>query len=115
VPLFPIISIIVLAIWGGNALPDILFGLLACILLLLSIFVLFNKQMPLSLEPTARNRGASIVRSIFSILGIGALAFGHYFITKLDLLVWIACPFLLLGCFLVLRVYRTVTWDDVEG
>ena len=114
IPVFAFASGIVLFVWGARALPDLLFGMLACILLMLSIFVLAAKHMPLSLEPTARNQGASMARALFALLIIGVIALGHYFLTKFDLILWLACPFLLAGCFLVMTVYRTLKWEDIE-
>lgn len=114
IPLFASAGIIVLFIWGQRALPDLFFGMLACILLMLSIYALAGKHMPLSLEPNARNQGASIARAIFSLLAIGLIALGHYFLIKFDLLLWLICPFLLAGCFAVMAVYRTITWEDIE-
>ena len=115
IPLFAVASMIVLFIWGQRAFPDLVFGMLACILLILSIFVLSGKHMPLSLEPTARNQGASIARALFSLLAIGLVALGHYILTKFDLIVWLICPFLLAGCFAVAAVYKTITWEDIES
>jgi ABC-2 type transport system permease protein len=115
IPLYASTSIIVLLLWGERALPDLIFGMFACILLILSIFILFGKHMPLSLEPSARNQGESMARGIASIIVIGLLAFGHYLLAKLDLLVWLASPVLLIGCLLVLSIYKRLTWDDVEA
>jgi hypothetical protein len=105
----------VIFIWGERAIVDLVFGMFTSILLMLTLFVMVDKHMPLSLETTARTQGGSFVRSLLSLLAIGAAGLGHYFLTQLDLLVWIAIPFVLAGCFTLPMVYRSVEWKDVKG
>jgi hypothetical protein len=114
IPLYMIASAIILFIWGEKVIADLVFGMLACILLMLSIFILVDKHLPLSLEPTARNQGGSFVRVIFSILVIGAFGTGHYFLTNLPLLIWIGIPVLAVSCYAVLQVYRNIEWKDLK-
>jgi hypothetical protein len=114
IPLYLFASTAILFIWGEKVIADLLFGMVACILLMLSIFILVDKHLPLSLEPTARNQGSSFVRVVFSILAIGAFGTGHYFLTNLPLLVWLGIPTLSVGCYAVLMVYRNIEWEDLK-
>ena len=115
VPVYTVATIVILLIWRERAIPDLFFGALASVLLMFSIFLLSHKNLPLSLEPSARNQGSSFVRTIFSLLVIGLLGIGHYFLSKIDLIIWLACPVLLAGTYGVLRAYGDVKWDDIES
>ena len=114
IPVYSVASACILFIWGERAVVDLLFGMFTSVLLMLTLYVMVDKHMPLSLETTARTQGGSFVRSLFSMLAIAAAGGGHYFLTQLDLLVWIASPFVLIGCFLLPMVYRSVAWDDIK-
>lgn len=114
IPMYVFVSGIILFIWGERVIGDLLLGMFDCTLLVLSIFILTRKHLPLSLESTARNQGVSFVRAILSMLAIGGMGAGHYFITKVDLFVWLACPVVLAACFFVMMVYRDVKWEDIE-
>lgn len=114
IPLYLFASTVILFIWGEKVIADLLFGMVACILLMLSIFILVDKHLPLSLEPTARNQGSSFVRVVFSLLAIGGFGTGHYFLTNLPLLVWIGIPALAAACYAVLTVYRNIEWEDFK-
>ena len=114
IPIYAITSVVVLFVWHEKAIVDLVFGLLACILLILTMAIVAEKHLPLSLPPTARTQGGSFARAIISMIFIGVISAGHYFLTKLDLLLWIACPIMLASCYYVMRLYRNMDWSEFE-
>jgi ABC-2 type transport system permease protein len=114
IPVFSIAGIGILIVWGQRAVVDLIFGMFSCVLLMLTLFVMVDKHMPLSIETTARTQGGSLVRSFLSLIAIGAVGAAHYFLTKADLFLWLACPLMLAACFGVAMVYRRVAWDDIH-
>ena len=113
-PIYGIASVIVLLIWREKAVVDLIFGMQSCILLMVIMAIIADKHLPLSMAPTARNQGGSIARGIITMLIIGVVATGHYFLTKFDLLLWLACPAVLGCCYFVLRLYRNIEWEEIR-
>ncbi len=112
-PIYGFASVIILLIWRAKAAVDLVFGMQTCILLMVIMAIIADKHLPLSLAPTARNQGGSIARAIITMMIIGVVAAGHYFLTQFDLLLWIACPVVLACSYFVMRLYRNVEWEEI--
>jgi hypothetical protein len=113
-PIYGFTSIIVLLIWREKAVVDLFFGMQACIFLMIIMAIIAEKYLPLSMAPTARNQGGSIARAIITMMIIGVVATGHYFLTKFDFLLWLACPAVMACCYFVLRLYRNIEWKEIR-
>lgn len=113
-PLYGIISIIVLAIWREKAIVDLVFGASACILILIIMSIIGDKHLPLSMAPTARNQAGSFARALITMLMIAAVSAGHYFLTKVDLILWLACPVAIASSYFILRLYRNLDWEEIK-
>jgi len=113
-PLYGFTSLIVILIWREKALVDLVFGFFTCILLLLLVSVIADKHLPQSMAPTVRNKGGSIARAFIIMLMIGVISSGHYFLTKFDLILWLACPVLLVGYYFILKLYSNVEWEEIS-
>lgn len=113
-PLYGAISILVLLIWKEKAIVDLLFGASACIMILIIMSIIGDKHLPLSMAPTARNQAGSFARAMITLIMIAIVSAGHYFLTKVDLLLWIACPMVLAASYFILRLYRNLDWEEIK-
>ena len=113
-PLYGFAAFIILLIWQERAIVDIVFGFTACWLVTLLMGTIGDRHLPLSLQPNVRNQAGSFARTIISLMFIGVLSAGHYFLTKFDLVLWLASPFVLLASYLLMQRYKKLSWDDVQ-
>jgi len=113
-PLYTFTSFIILLIWKEKAIVDIVFGFMTCWLLMLLMAIISDQHLPLSVQPSARNREVSALRAIVSIVVIGVVSAGHYFLTQYDLVLWLATPVIMLISYLLIRRYKQLSWDEVQ-
>ena len=113
IPGYLLISVFVLAIWGLQALDDILVGFFNNFLMLLIIASLNKRYLPLSMMPSARNQAGTLVRSFLLIILIVGLGFGHSFLAKRTELLLLALPFQILLIYFLLKAYKNTRWEQV--
>lgn len=113
-PIYSVISVLILTIWGSKAIADLVFGAIACILLIIIISVIGDKRLPLSMSPTARNQTGSFARAIISMMIIGAMGGGHYVVSIFPIVLWLACPIMLACIYFIWRLYSNLKWEEVE-
>jgi hypothetical protein len=113
-PIYSIISAGVFFIWGSKSVVDLIFGAVSCILLMVVLAIIGDKRLPLSMAPTSRNQAGSFARAIISMLLIGLLGGGHYALSSFSFILWIACPLLMIACYLIWRLYANADWEHIE-
>jgi hypothetical protein len=112
-PGYLVISVIVLVIWGWQALDDIVFGLCNNILMFLIIVLINKRSLPLSMAHNTRNQTGSFVRGLLVLLLVGALGLAHYMLGKYAMLFMLAIPVQVLLIYTLYMIYRKTSWRQL--
>ena len=113
-PLYGFTSIIILLVWRDRALIDLAFGFATCLFLTILMAVMSDKHLPLSILPSARNQAGNAARVIFFMILIGLVGSGHYFLTRVGLVLWILSPILLVASYFLFQRYRAIAWNEIH-
>lgn len=113
-PLYGFTSGIILLVWRDRALADLVFGFATCLLLTTLMAVISDKHLPFSVMPSARSQAGNAARVIFFMILIGLVGAGHYFLTRVGLLLWILSPILLMASYFLFNRYRAIGWDEIR-
>ncbi|MFM7851002.1 MAG: hypothetical protein ACKO96_03595, partial [Flammeovirgaceae bacterium] len=70
-PIYLMITLLVLLIWRDKAISDLILGVLTSWLLVLTSCVIGDKHLPLSLALTDRNQGANTLRVLVTMILVG--------------------------------------------
>ena len=113
-PTFTLMALFVLFIWRAPVIDDILFAFSGNLFLFFASAVISLKQLPLSLDPTART-ALGFIRVIMVMLVLGAVALAHFLVGKfVPILLWIGVPIALISTSLLIRAYQDTKWDDIK-
>jgi ABC-2 type transport system permease protein len=113
-PVFLIVNIATIYIWGFSVLVDVVTGLCATLVLAYAILLTESKVFPFSDEKSASQSGMNVVRTLVMLFAVGILVGIHYLmiIYKINLL-YILPVFVVILYFLSRR-YRLTSWRKMK-
>ena len=114
VPYCLVLSAIVVAIWGTAAINDIILAfLVSCGYgMLMALFLV--KGLPFSKPVTVKQGSGKFITSMFIVVLIGSLGFGHYYLMRWESVIWILIiPFLFIN-WIMLYHYKKQSWENLE-
>src|ERR1700761_1131015 len=81
-PYFLVVSCAIVAIWGTDAINDIIFAFLACTVygMLMALFMV--KGLPFSKPVIIKQGGGRFIISLVILIFVAGVGFAHYFIMK---------------------------------
>lgn len=113
-PMYGIATVFVLTIWPAKVIIDLIVGFLLCLMLMLALSLMGDKNLPLSLPVNTRAQGSSMARAIISMLAIVLIGVGHFFLAKISgWALLVACPVILVIIVLLLNRYKKIEWDAI--
>ena len=114
IPYYLIISIATIIVWGPSTINDIVLALFINIIygMLMALFMV--KGLPFSKPLMVKSGGGKMIVSLVIIGLIGALGFGHMFIAKWEIVIWLLIIPMLLINWIMFTQYKKQTWDDIE-
>lgn len=109
-----VLSIGIVLIWGPQAINDIIFAFLVSLIygILMALFMV--KGLPFSKPVITKQGGGKMLTSMMILILIAGLGFGHYFLMKWELVIWIAILPALLINWIMFRHYKKQTWENIE-
>jgi len=109
-----VLSAGIVAIWGPQAINDLILAFLVSLIygLLMALFMV--KGLPFSNPVVVKQGGGKMVTSLLILGFIGAIGFGHYMLMQWETAVWISIIPALLMNWVMFRSYKRRTWEDVE-
>ena len=109
-----VLSIGIVLIWGPQSINDIILAFLVSLIygILMALFMV--KGLPFSKPVITKQGGGKMLTSIMILILIGGLGFGHYFLMKWELVIWIAILPALLINWIMFRHYKKQTWENIE-
>jgi len=115
VPIFIIVNMVTIYIWGVGVIGQIIFGLCAALMMNYLILLLQPAIFPFSDEKSAEQSGRNATKSLlmfFTIAGMGGL---HYLLIYLNVNVLYVLPLVLIILFLLSRKYRLTPWNKMTN
>lgn len=114
-PIYIIMGMIVVTIWGFEKLPDILLALFNILLFVSLISRLTIFSFPFSEERIIQESGKRFIKDILSLLIAGLIGGIHFLLNYLNVNILWAIPIVFLAMLLIFRSYRLVSWDIMRN
>ena len=108
------IGIVTVAIWGPQAINDLILAVLVCVIYGLIMAIFMVKALPFSKPIAVKQGGGKVFVSLVVMAGIGIVGYSHYLVMKWELLIWaLSIPLIFIN-WLMLRYYKKQTWNNIE-
>lgn len=108
------IGVITVAIWGPQAINDIMLAFLMSVIYGMIMALFMVKGLPFSKPVVAKQNGGKFVLSLFVLIIVSAIGYAHFLAMKWEMLIWVMIiPALLLNL-LMFHYYKKQTWDNIE-
>ncbi len=109
-----VLSIAIVVIWGPQAINDIIFAFLISMIygILMALFMV--KGLPFSKPVVVKQGGGKMITSLMILAFMGGIGFGHYFLMRWEMVIWICIIPALLINWIIFRQYKKQNWDNIE-
>lgn len=112
-PVYLLVVVIVLFVWGSGAIDDLLFGFVNNLVIILSLAIISKKHLPFSLPDGARTNGNNFARGIIMMLVLAFLGFIHYGASQIEGAIWVMTPLFALVLYFMTKSYSSLTWAEL--
>lgn len=109
-----VIAIPIVLVWGPQTINDIILAVLIGIIygMLMALFTV--KGLPFSKPVIAKQGGGRFISTMLIMIFIAGVGFGHYLISRWEIVVWILIvPFLIINL-VMFHYYKKQTWENIE-
>ena len=113
-PFCLILTIGTALVWGPQVINDAILAFLISTIYGVLIALYTVKGLPFSRPVMTKQGGGRAVTNLVILGLIAALGFGHYWISKWEILIWILIIPAALCTWLMLHYYRKQTWESIE-
>ncbi len=109
-----VLSIVIVAVWGPQAINDLILAFLVSLAYGMMMALFMVKGLPFSKPVVVKQGGGRMITSLMILALIAGLGFGHYYLMRWEMVIWIAIiPFLFIN-WIMFRYYKKQTWDNIE-
>ncbi|MDB5152817.1 MAG: hypothetical protein JWR54_1568 [Mucilaginibacter sp.] len=108
------LSIGIVNVWGPQAINDIILAFLVSLIYGILIALFMVKGLPFSKPVVAKQGGGKMITSLIILAFIGGIGFGHYFLMRWEMLIWICIIPAFFINWVMFRYYKRQTWDNIE-
>ncbi|GAB3423235.1 hypothetical protein [Niabella aquatica] len=113
VPVFVILNMAVLIIWGAEVIDDILLAMANSLLIFYINILLSKHYLPFSQQPSIKEQTGKFVSVMLRFLLIAALVGLHWAAIKITWLVWVLVPVSLAGCWIAEKQVKDLKWNKI--
>lgn len=113
IPVYLVMSTIVLVIWGYRTIDDILLVGLNSTLIFYISALMSTHYLPFSRQPNAREQGGKFLTVLLRLLVISILVALHWLALKISWLVSALIPVSLVGCWWLQQQVRQLSWKKI--
>ena len=109
-----VLSIAIVAIWGPQAINDIILAFLVSMIygILMALFMV--KGLPFSKPVIVKQSGGRVISSLLILAFMGGIGYGHYWLMKWENVIWILIIPVFILCWVMFSYYKKQTWDNLE-
>ncbi len=112
-PLHLLVSALILFVFGGPKIPDLIFSLLAILLALLGSAQLMLRYLPFSRTTEEAQQGQSVGMFFLSTILAGCMGGLHFVLSLFPWLFVVAIPLVLYGIWRTLESFRAISWKMI--
>lgn len=116
-PIYIVISLFVLSIWGYQALSDVILAYINISFFALCIMLISYRRLPFSAMEQMNEKGSRFLKGLFVMILPMSFGFGHYWVSSIAWLWWLKLIFIVLSCILVWMVwdsYKNTNWNELK-
>lgn len=113
IPVYSILFLIAINIWGIKVADDFLFGFFSNMLCFLVLAVLSDHYFPFSRQPDTKQQAGRFFVILIQFLLVGGLVGLHYLLISRPFLFYAVIPLLILGIAIILRMLRALPWSKI--
>ncbi|MDR3678471.1 MAG: hypothetical protein P4L41_00805 [Flavipsychrobacter sp.] len=113
-PLFILLAIFIVSVWGWPAITDVILALINVTLFAACMMRVSFRDLPFSMQEQMNQGGNRFLKSFIAMAIPSALGFGHYMAINI---LWLKLLFMVLSAILLWLVwdsYANTTWDAVR-
>ncbi len=114
-PIYAVISIFLVYVWGVSIIDDIAFGLLNNFLILLIIASIGKRILPMTMSPSAKNQAGNFVRGMLMVLCMAIPGGLHFLLGKWPIVLLGMMPIQVGVIYLILRSYKATKWSAIHS
>jgi ABC-2 type transport system permease protein len=114
IPIYLVLSIVLLFIWKWYMIDDIIVGFFNNIIMLLIIVLIGKRQLPFSVAPTARNQSGNFIRSMMMLALIALVGISHYLLAKFPMVMLAVIPVQCILIYFMHEAYRKTSWSRLS-
>lgn len=109
-----IIGVVGVVIWGPKVINDIILASVIGMIygLLMALFMV--KGLPFSKPVLLKQSGGRVVKSLLITGLIGAVGFGHYLLSRWEMVIWILVIPAVAIYWIMIYYYKRQGWDSIE-
>jgi hypothetical protein len=113
IPVYSILFVIAINIWGIKVADDFLFGLFSNMLCFLALAMLSDHYLPFSRQPDTKQQAGRFFVILIQFLLVGGLVGLHYLLISRPFLLYAVIPLLILGIVIIMRKLRALPWSKI--
>ncbi len=113
-PLYFVLSGIILYFWTYRVLPDILYALVSITVITVLVTASISKALPFSKERQSQNSGDNFIKGLLIMVSAGIIGLIHWGLSYFEYGVLIALPFILCLQYLSFRYIKKIKWNQIE-
>jgi ABC-2 type transport system permease protein len=114
IPVFLILFLFSLSVWGVSIIDDFALGLFNNILMFFVIANLTDHYLPFSRQQNTKQQSGRFLHIILQIITIGALVGLHYLVLKNSWVIYCLIPASAFGCHLLLKRIQNLGWVQIS-
>ncbi|GAB3539372.1 hypothetical protein [Spirosoma fluminis] len=112
-PFYAVLAGYILYRYGLDKISDVLLGYSNSLVMLIGAALLSTRHMPFSVAQDALKQN-NTARGLMVSVVLGVVGFSHYGLTYLPYGVWAAIPLSIALFWLLFRLYRQTSWNQIE-
>jgi len=113
-PIYFLVGVFVLVIWGFGALGDIILAFLNNVLFILIFVLVAPKRFPFSHSSSQMQQVSNFGITLLMLMLSSMIGFAHFGLSVLPWAVWLAIPFIGLLSIYLLRQLEKISWQQIQ-
>jgi ABC-2 type transport system permease protein len=109
-----VISIVTVAIWGPQAINDLILAFLMCVIFGMIIALFLVRELPFTKPVLTAQGGGKFINTLVVFIIGSAVGFAHYYAMKWEMLISIMIIPAVLINLLMFHYYKKQTWANIE-
>ncbi len=113
IPIYLIVFVFCLKVWGGSIIDDFLFGLLNNTLCFIIFTLVAEYYLPFSRQPNTQQQTGKILIVFLQLLVVGTLVGLHYLLVHRIIILYSLVPVIAVACWLLITKLRNIPWKKI--